>query len=81
MIRNPLPIMEDRGVSVACHDSLLVKREQNINSNTPAAITTSVMFSISPPPFIAFSYKRNDTGRDNPGYRRGIMISVAPHAT
>ena len=49
MIRNPLPIMEESGVSVARQDSLFVKRGWNINSNTIAAITTSIMFSIPPP--------------------------------
>jgi len=39
------------------------------------------MFSILSPPFIAFSLKRNATGRDNPGYRRGTMLSVAPTAS
>jgi hypothetical protein len=81
MIRNPLPIMEESGVSVACQDSLLVKRGWNINSNILAAITTSIMFSIPPPPFIASSLKRSATGGDHPGYRRGIVISVAPRTT
>ncbi len=47
MTRNPLPIMEESGVSVACHDSLLVKREWSIKSNTLAAVITGMMFVIS----------------------------------
>jgi hypothetical protein len=46
MIRNPLPMIDERGVSVACQDLLLVKRGVNIYSSTLAAIITSIMFSI-----------------------------------
>jgi hypothetical protein len=66
MIRNPLPIIEESGVSVACQETLLVKRGWNINSNTLAAITTSIMFSIPSPLFIVFSLKRNATGLFQP---------------
>ena len=70
--------MEESGVSVACQEALLVKRGWNINSNTLAAIITSIMFSIPSPPFIPFSLKRNAAGGDNPGYRRAIMPGAAP---
>jgi hypothetical protein len=49
MIRKPLPIMEESGVSVARQDLLFVSRGWYINSNTLTAIKTSTVFSIPTP--------------------------------
>jgi hypothetical protein len=63
MIRNPLLIMEESGVSVACHDLLLVKRGWNINSNTQAAMITSIVLSMALPVFIALLLETQRYGR------------------